>query len=345
MGMQKSKTRGRRRERRFRPDSWSTGAGCAALCVLEPRVLLSARAAAAVHRVALHARVYPPRSLPAATIVSAYNTFAKEFASVEALYVTSINEQSSSTSSVTAKVTADYTSGGSSMQVDNASAFFPNGSTTPVTAQASQGNFPVGAFYLTGYAGNTLFVSPTLSTPTDLSTGAILSATVGTSSQSSAGSIFPSYITNRTNQMAIQLVQYFNGLPQRLPWLNVAPHTPNNRGAVQTYVYQSIAGASGSTGATGGTGGAVQTVPATNNIPATSLQQLLLAIPLPTTTGTDLQIYNNTVAAVIQQSLTQTLNGVSQVYAGHIRVAGNVPSNRFGANVSGTVPAYITVSG
>jgi len=136
-----------------------------------------------------------------------------------------------------------------------------------------------------------------------------------------ATDIFLSYITNRTNQMAIDLVQYFNSLPLKLPFFNTPPHTPNNRGAIQNYVYGSVAG--------GGT---------------TSLQQSLLAIPLPTTAGSDLQIYNATVASAIEQSLIQTLNGVSEVYAGQLRVSAPSPNNRYGADESGTVPAYITAA-
>jgi len=132
-----------------------------------------------------------------------------------------------------------------------------------------------------------------------------------------ATDIFLSYITNRTNQMAIDLVQYFNSLPLKLPFFNTPPHTPNNRGAIQNYVYNSIYGS------------------------PTSLQQSLLAIPLPTTTGSDLTIYVNTVDAAIAQSQTQTLNGVSEVYAHQLRVSAPVPSNRYGANESGTVPGYI----
>jgi len=59
---------------------------------------------------------------------------------------------------------------------------------------------------------------------------------------SSAASIFPSFIINRTNQMVIDLVRYFNSLPLKLPYFNTPPHTPNNRGAIQNYVYGSVAG-------------------------------------------------------------------------------------------------------
>jgi hypothetical protein len=207
------------------------------------------------------------------------------------------------------------------MQVNNASVFFPNGSTTPVTATATQNSFPVGSFYLTGHSGNTLFVSPSVSSPVDLGIGAVLTATVATNGQTSAASIFPSFITNRANQMAIDLVQYFNSLPLKLPYFNTPPHTPNNRGAIQNYVYSAVAG--------GGT---------------TSLLQSLLAIPLPTTAGSDLDIYNETVASAIEQSRIQTLNGVSEVYAGQLRVAATFPNNRYGVVASTTIPAYILAS-
>jgi hypothetical protein len=121
--------------------------------------------------------------------------------------------------------------------------------------------------------------------------------------------------------MAIDLVQYFNGLPLKLPYFNTPPHTPNNRGAIQNYVYGAVAG--------GGT---------------TSLLQSLLAIPLPTSDGSPVDIYNETVMAAIEQSRIQTLNGVSEVYAHQLRVAITSPNNRYGASESGTVPSYILAS-
>jgi len=321
MRVDKLKRRQRRSDRRFRPGPWRDGRELEPGLELEARLLLSARAAAMTN--ARHARTTVARVTPAAEINAQYNAFANDFATVEQLYVTAITEQSTGTVTVTATVTAPYTSPSSSMQVNNASVFFPNGSTTPVTATATQNGFPVGSFYLTGHSvsGNTLFVSPSVSSPVDLGIGAILTATVATSGQTSAASIFPSFITNRANQMAIDLVQYFNSLPLKLPYFNTPPHTPNNRGAIQNYVYGAVAG--------GGT---------------TSLLQSLLAIPLPTTAGSDLQIYNETVASAIEQSRIQTLNGVSEIYAHQLRVAITSPNNRYGASVSGTVPAYILAS-
>jgi len=308
-----------RSDRRFRPVPCSIGRELESGLELEARVLLSARAAAMTN--ARHARAVAARVTPAAEINAQYNAFANDFFATEQYYITSISEQASGKVTVTAKVTAPYTTGTGSIQVSNASVFFPNGSKTPVTATATAGNFLLGSLYLTGFIGNTLFVAHTTPSTLSLPSGVTLSASVATSSQTSAASIFPSFITNRTNQMAIDLVQYFNGLPLKLPYFNTPPHTPNNRGAIQNYVYGSVAG--------GGT---------------TSLQQSLLAIPLPTTAGSDLQIYNATVASAIEQSLIQTLNGVSEVYAGQLRVSAPSPNNRYGADESGTVPAYITAA-
>jgi len=304
-----------RSDRRFRPGPCSIGRELESGLELEARVLLSARAAAMTN--ARHARAVAARVTPAAEINAQYNAFANDFFATEQYYITSISEQASGKVTVTAKVTAPYTTGTGSIQVSNASVFFPNGSKTPVTATATAGNFLLGSLYLTGFIGNTLFVAHTTPSTLSLPSGVTLSASVATSSQTSAASIFPSFITNRTNQMAIDLVQYFNGLPLKLPYFNTPPHTPNNRGAIQNYVYNSIYGS------------------------PTSLQQSLLAIPLPTTTGSDLTIYVNTVDAAIAQSQTQTLNGVSEVYAHQLRVSAPVPNNRYGADESGTVPAYI----
>ena len=131
-----------------------------------------------------------------------------------------------------------------------------------------------------------------------------------------ADQVSSSFIVNRTNLMAIELVQYFNSLPLKLPFFNTPPHTPNNRGAIQNYVYGAVAGSS-----------------------TTSLQQSLLAIPLPTTAGNHL--YKDTVALAIKQSNIQTLNGVSEIYAHQLRVSVPAPNNRYGVVASGTIPSYI----
>ncbi len=338
MRLHKTKNRQGRTDRRFRPGPWSDGRELESGLELESRVLLSARVAARTD--AHHERATAARVTPAAEIIAQSSAFANDFATIEQLYIQSINEQSGGTVTVTATVTSPYnTSSPASMQVSNASAFFPNGSTTPVTATATSGSFTLGTFDLTGFAGNTLFVNTASSSSVDLPTGTTLTASVTTSSQSSAASIFPSFITNRTNQMALDLVQYFNNLPLKLPYFNAPPHTPNSRGAIQNYVYNSVAGAASTSQSSTGT--AAQGVEALPGIGATSLQQLLLAVPVPTATGVSEQIYDATIASAIQQSLTQTLNGVAEVYAGHLLVSAPSPNNRYGVKASGTIPSYI----
>ena len=80
---------------------------------------------------ARHARAQQPQPqlhcravTPAAEINAQYNAFANDFATVEQLYVTAITEQSSSTVSVTATVTAAYTAGSSSIQVNECRGVF-----------------------------------------------------------------------------------------------------------------------------------------------------------------------------------------------------------------------------
>jgi hypothetical protein len=197
------------------------------------------------------------------------------------------------------------------MQVDDAAVFGPNGAfASPVSASASLGGVPVGAIYvLTGRSGNTLIVNTATSSNSNLVQGATLTASVQSTSQTSAASIFPSYIINRTQQMAISLVNYFNSLPLRLPFFNAPPHTPNQRGAIQKYVYNQIAG---------------------SGLNAPSLQQSLLGIALPTTAGSDLTIYNAAVVSAVDASLQQVLGGVSQIYAGILKISAPAPANRLG---------------
>ena len=119
------------------------------------------------------------------------------------------------------------------MVVENASLFGPIGTfTTPVVATATIAGIPNGAEYVfTGRSDvNTLIVNPGQSSQVPLTPpGVALTATVPSTSQTSAAAIFPSFIVNRTNEMAISLVQYFNGLPVKLPKFNNPPHTPINR--------------------------------------------------------------------------------------------------------------------
>jgi uncharacterized membrane protein YgcG len=145
------------------------------------------------------------------------------------------------------------------------------------------------------------------STAINLPVGTIISANVPTSAQSSAASIFPSYITNSTTLLATNLVVYFNGIPIKLPTKNTPPHTPVQHGAIQAYVYQLIAGST-----------------------ATSLQQALLAIPLPTTPGSDLQIYQAAANVAIAQSRQNVLNSVAQIFNRNLLVNAPSPANRLG---------------
>ena len=223
--------------RRFRPGAWDNTPE------LEARVLLS-HIVATPRRVAIlgqsgraanaiHAAAHSRRITPAAEINAAYNAFLADFANVENAYVQAINEQASGTVAVSANLIQPYAAGASTMVVDNATVFGPSGTfSTPVIATATIAGIPNGSQYVfTGRSGsNTLIVNVSQSSQVALAPpGVALTASVPASSQTSAAGIFPSFIINRTNEMAIGLVQYFNGLPLKLPKFNNPPHTPINR--------------------------------------------------------------------------------------------------------------------
>jgi hypothetical protein len=119
--------------------------------------------------------------------------------------------------------------------------------------------------------------------------------------------------------MAIGLVRYFNSLPIKLPPENAPPHTPVRRGALQTFVYQSIVGTMAATLEQSVAGGS-----------SVSLQQLLLQIPLPTTTGSDLDIYEASVMSAIAESRQQLRDGIALVFKRTLLVDAQPPANRLG---------------
>jgi hypothetical protein len=313
-----------RSDRWFRPVIDETSPGSAPL---DRRLLLSGVGALGLHPKHLaarveakaahashHAKAVPTRHkpvTPSQKINAEYNAFQTAFNQQLNSYIASLNETSSGNTTVSATVTAAYAAGSPVIEVDDAAVFGPAGTFTPsVLASATIGNAPpIGSFTLTGSSGNSLTINTADSSFIPLAIGTVLTATVTVSASSSASSIFPSYITNSTNQMGISLVQYFNNLPLKLPQENAPPHTPTQRGALQKFVFMSIAG---------------------NGTTFPSLEQSLLAIPLPSTPGSDLEIYKATVNSAIEQSRLQVLSGVQQVFAGTLLISANAPANRLG---------------
>ncbi len=241
-----------------------------------------------------------------------FAAFTAAFNNVLNAYTQAINEESTGTVSVATTVTVQFTVPDPVIQVSNAAVFGTAGTyPSPVLITPTIGTVALPSFYVTGSStsGNLLIVSATQPPTTNLPVGTVLNASVFTTAQTSAASIFPSYILNRTIQMGMNLVYYYNSLPVPLPTKNTPPHTPVQQGAIQQYVYQTIAGAA-----------------------STSLQQTLLTIPLPTTTGSDLQIYQAAVASAIAQSRVQVLDGVGQIYKRNLLINAAAPANRLGIN-------------
>ncbi len=312
----------RRIDRRFRPGVDQAGAGSVPL---EERQLLSGAAGMglvaghkAAHVVVLSARAShraqaehakPKRLTPAAELTKQYSAFLTAFNQQLDYYVASLTQQSTGSVTVSTTVTSAYTPLSPTIAVADASVFGASGTfTTPVLATATLGTAPpLGQFTLTGSAGNFVTIDVAESSPISLQVGTVLTASVPTSAQTSAASIFPSFITNSTRQLAINLVKYFNNIPIELPKENAPPHTPAQRGAIQKYVYESIASSE-----------------------ATSLQESLLAIPLPTTPGEDLNIYMAAVNSAVALSQQQVNGGIQQIYSRKLLIAATPPNNRLG---------------
>jgi hypothetical protein len=309
---------GKRIGRRFQPEGPDGG--------LEPRILLSTGLRPAmthghvqVARQPVHA-AHPKRITPTAAINLEYASFVSDFEQVEAAYIASLTSQSTGSATVFAMVTSDYTAGSVQIQVDNASVFGANGTfASPINATASVGGVTVGTFSLTGRSGNLLLVNTAQSSLINLNQGTVLSASVPITAASSAGAIFPSYINARAQEMALNLVVYFNNFPLKLPAFNAPPHTPTQRGAIQSFVYQQIAGGS-----------------------PTSLVGSLQLIPLPATSSSDLTIYNQTVLAAIEQSRQRVLSGVNEIFSGKLRIAAPQPANRLGTFSNTSAPTTTT---
>jgi hypothetical protein len=314
----------RRRCLRFRPALALAGDGAV---VLDRRLLLSVDGASGAHarhhatRVAptarppLHVNKTPDpsgRMTPAQEINKAYAQFLADFRAVEVSYVQTLGQQSSGTLPVSTTLTAPYLAGSASMQVQDPAVFGTPSPSAPVSATALVGGVPVGTFSLIGSSGNQLAINPARSSLVSLAQGTVLSAQVPVSASSSAATIFPSYIIASTQQMAVQVVSYFNNLPFKLPRKFAFPHQSRQTGALQQYVAQLVVGAS-----------------------PTSLEQSLLAVTLPKTPGGDLQIYDTTINTTVNSSRLQMLNGVHQIFAGKLQVVPTNLSGRSGSTTTG----------
>ncbi len=272
---------------------------------------LAARVEASTARAGHHAKggeqSHYKRLTPTDKIDAEYSGFLAAFNQQLESYVASLNETSTGTTVVSATLTTAYVSPALTVEVDDAAVFGTSPFNPPIVATATFGGVTLGSVVLTGSSGNTLTIQAPKTS--NLPAGTVLTATVSVSAANSAAAIFPSYITSSTTQMGTSLVEYFNNLPVKLPHKNGPPHTPIQNGAIQQYVYESIAGSG-------------------KMFP--SLQQSLLAIPLPTTPGSDLDIYQSTVNSVVAQSRLQVLGGIEQIYAGKLLISATAPANRLG---------------
>jgi hypothetical protein len=299
--------------------------------MLDRRLLLSAGVASGTHEsshvrpLAQHAarsdaaHKTSSRTTPAQQIDKQYALFLTNFQTVLDSYVQSLTQQSTGVVSVSTTLTAPYLAGTASMQVANGSLFSSATPSAPVTAFAIVGTTTVGTFSVIGTSGNVLAIDTTAFPAISLANGTTLSATVPTSASSAAATIFPGYIISSTNQLAVNLVSYFNNLPFKLPRMFAFPHQSQRTGALQQYVYQIVAG----------TG-------------PDSLRTILLAVALPATPGGDLQIYQSTIETAVNASRTEMLSGVQQIFAGKMQV---VPTSLVSSSTSSSGTSSTSSSG
>ncbi|RUL84186.1 hypothetical protein [Tautonia sociabilis] len=107
------------------------------------------------------------------------------------------------------------------------------------------------------------------------------------------GRQYLSYISQRTLSLSRDLVSYFNRLPIRLPRVPGNYYTERPETAIQLYIANQIAGQG----------------------PQLLLAQLL-ALPLPSSTGNAVDLYQDTVSSIIESSRQQIREGVRLLFAG-----------------------------
>ncbi len=314
----------RRSPFRFRPHVDSAGDGAVAL---DRRLLLSvaaAKGAMVLHRdIQAIPRVHPSahvsrtpaasgRVTPAQEVRKVYSQFLANFQAAETSYVQSLTQQATSTVTVVTTLTTPYLAGSATMNVLDPGVFGSPTQTSPVTAYAVAGGAQVGVFQIIGISATQVAINTTSSSLVNLAQGTQLTAQVPQTAATSSASIFPGYITSSTQLMAVQLVNYFNSLPFKLPRMFALPHQSQRAGALQQQVYQLVAGSG-----------------------PVSLRSQLNAISLPQTPGADLQIYDAAVRTVITSSELQMLGDIQQIFANKLPVIPSNNNNNSGLTTTG----------
>ena len=191
---------------------------------------------AAHHGGQVQARSHPKKShasvrvTPAQEINKLYAQFLAMFRLVEQSYVQTLSNQFDHPGARQHDIDRALSAGSASIQVANPAVFGPEGAfAAPIIATAVIGA-PVGTFSLIGSNSTQVAVNTASSSAVSLSNGTLLTASVPTTNTTSAGAIFPSYISASTQQLAVQLVAYFNSLPFKLPRMFAFPHQNQRSG-------------------------------------------------------------------------------------------------------------------
>ena len=242
---------------------------------------------------------------PDAVIDQQYASYQADIAQAANLYLTNLEAGAAQSQSVTLTLTAPYAPGSGLFAVDQIDFPAPS-ATSPIQVAAIVPGVSPRLYQVTGASGDFLTgvqpFNPTSggfggegATDTPLLAGTLLEAQVAFDSAvvSDVANQYLNYVSQRTLTLSRDLVSYFNRLPIRLPRVPGAYHMPRPETAIQLYLANQIAGQG----------------------PQLLLQQML-NLPLPTSTGSAVDLYIASASTIISGSQQQVREGVRLLFAG-----------------------------
>lgn len=244
-----------------------------------------------------------PRPAPLIDFVNTqYAAFATDFRAAEQVYLNALAAQSTGQQTVSATLSQAYVPGSGVLAVSDGMTFGNPSASAPLQLTAMIGGQPVQLFQATGRTGNVLigvaafdpasqaFTSPGI--PLPASTTQLVATVPASGSAASAAGLFTSYVFQRAEQLAQDLVTFLNRLPVKLPRVPGQPRKPGPRNAVQLYTTSTILGSD-----------------------PNSLISTLQAIPLPVDLGPSRVLYEATTGTAIDQSRSSLLEGMRLLFA------------------------------
>jgi hypothetical protein len=234
---------------------------------------------------------------PAVVIDQQYAAFSADIAAAVAVYQENLELGAVQSQPVTLTLFSPYNPGDTTLDVGSLtfpppteeaplilSAILPDGTANPFQATGGGGGILTGVTFL-GEEGTDV----PLPAGTSLETRIPFDQAV----VNDVANQYTNYVSQRTLTLSRDLVSYFNRLPIRLPRLPGPYFTPRPETAIQFYLSNQIAGQG----------------------PQLLLQQLL-ALPLPSSTGSAVDLYVQSASSIIEGSRQQVNEGVRLLFSG-----------------------------